>query len=83
MKKTGLVLMAVGAIFVIATILWMTVGVGALSKLPTGMDETAYYSGEATWYINPATQEVLPAGRELTAPLSVERKAPHDVPAKI
>ncbi len=74
MKKTGTILTVLGVLLLVGTVIWMTVGLNILLVIPTGQDMTGYYEGEATFYVNPATQVPLPAGQELKLPLEVERR---------
>jgi hypothetical protein len=74
MKKSGSVTLGLGIVLIAATILWMTVGLGALLKIPTGQDATSYSAGTATFYVNPATQQPLPAGQEIKLPMEIERR---------
>lgn len=74
MKKAGIVTTSIGALIIIATIVWMTIGISILTKLPTGIDTTIYLEGEVITYVNPATQEVLPEGEGIRIPLSIERR---------
>lgn len=74
MKKSGAILLGLGIVLLVATVLWMTVGLGALLKIPTGQDATSYCTGDATFYINPVTQQPLPAGQTLKLPLEVTRR---------
>ena len=69
----GKVLTALGVIFVLAAVLWWTVGLGMLLKIPKGVDEVLYFEGDVTMYVNPATYQPLPEGQEIEQPYSATR----------
>jgi len=71
---TSKILIALGIVLILAAILWWAIAVNALVKLPDDIDSTSVYEGEFTYYVNPATQEPLPAGEELKLPMQVERR---------
>lgn len=74
MKKAGAVLAGLGVVFLAATVLWMTVGLGMAMKIPDGQDETQRYTGEITFYVDLKTGAAYPAGQEVTEPLEVSRR---------
>jgi hypothetical protein len=62
-----------GVIFILAAILWWTLGLNALLKVPGDIDVTPLYEGEMTWYVDPNTSQPLPEGEEIVQPYEVER----------
>lgn len=70
---TSKILIALGIVLILGAILWWAIAVNALVKLPDDIDATTYYGGEFTTYVDPATNEPLPAGEEMTLPMEVER----------
>ncbi|RJP27071.1 MAG: DUF3068 domain-containing protein [Actinobacteria bacterium] len=70
---TSKILIALGIVLILLAILWWAIAVNALVKIPDNLESTSKYEGEFTYYVNPATQEPLPAGEELKLPIAVER----------
>jgi hypothetical protein len=71
---TSKILIALGIVLILGAILWWAIAVNALVKLPDDIESTSNYEGEITYYVNPTTQEPLPAGEEVKMPMLVERK---------
>jgi Porin PorA len=71
---TSKILIVLGVILILGAILWWAIAVNALVKLPDDIESKSAYEGEITYYVNPVTQEPLPAGEEMRMPLVVERE---------
>jgi hypothetical protein len=71
---TSKILIALGIVLILGAILWWAIAVNALVKLPDNIESASAYEGEITYYVNPTTQEPLPAGEELKMPMQVERE---------
>jgi len=67
------IMIVLGALMIIAAILWWTVGLNVLLKVPGDIDTTPVYEGEMTWYVNPTTKQPLPEGEEIVQPFEVKR----------
>ena len=72
-SATGAILVILGSVLIVATMLWSTVFVGMLLKVPGDIDTETDYEGEMTWYVDPATGRSLAAGNELEMPLGVSK----------
>ena len=70
---TSKILIALGIVLILGAILWWAIAVNALVKLPDDIDSESAYDGEITYYLDPGTQEPLPAGEEITMPMKVDR----------
>ncbi len=69
----GKAMIVLGIILVLAAILWWTVGLGMVLKIPKGVDEVLYFEGNVTMYVNPATYQPLPEGQEIVQPYEATR----------
>jgi hypothetical protein len=72
-KKTGIAFAVVGVLLVLLAIVWWTVIGPQLAKLPDDINTEMKFEGTLTLYFNPETGQPLPAGRELTVPITVDR----------
>jgi hypothetical protein len=70
---TSKILIGLGIVLILLAILWWAIAVNALVKLPNNIDSKTVFEGEFTSYVDPVTQAPLPAGEELTLPITVER----------
>ncbi len=75
------VLIVIGILLILAAILWWAIAVPGLVKFPDhlgevvdGVDQglTLKYEGTQTLFVNPQTGAPLPAGQEISLPLSIE-----------
>jgi len=74
MKRVmGMITAVLGAILIIAAVLWSFVFLGMILKVPGDIDASPEYEGEMTWYVDPVTGQSLPAGSELVTPFGVVR----------
>lgn len=64
-------LVASGIFFVVIALVFFFVGIPALVRLPLTTNQTAYYTGRFTEYVN--QQTLLPLATPLTVPMTVER----------
>ena len=72
MRRTvGIALAILGTLFLLGAVLWWAFAVSALVKIPKDIDNTVYYEGEYTSYVDPVTYEFLAAGGEMTFPMQV------------
>jgi hypothetical protein len=72
-KKSSLAFLAVGVVLVVVAIVWWTAIAPSLVKLPSDINTVMNFEGKLTQYVDPATQQPLPAGKEVSIPLSVAR----------
>lgn len=72
-SATGAIAVILGVVLIVATMLWTTVFVSMLLKVPGDIDTEVAYEGEMTWYVDPATGRSHAAGNELAVPLGVNR----------
>ncbi len=71
MRIFRIVLVALGAIMFVLAALWRPVVAPELTKLPTSLDETVYFAGTYTGYVNQSTGAALSAPQQV--PLSISR----------
>jgi len=71
MRVFRIVLLALGAIMLVLAALWRPVVAPDLTKLPTSLDETIYFAGTYTGYVNQSTGAALSAPQQV--PLSITR----------
>lgn len=72
-KKSGIVLGVLGVVLVVLAIVWWTAIAPSLTKLPGDIDTSMDFEGTLTQYVDAATGQPLPAGKEVTVPLNVLR----------
>ncbi len=72
-KKTSIVLGVVGIVLIVVAIVWWTAIAPSLTKLPSDIDTPMDFEGTLTQYIDPATQQPLPAGQEMAVPFTAKR----------
>ncbi len=71
--KLRIVVGSVGLVLVVLAIVWWTLIAGALTKLPSDIDTQMDFQGTLTQYMDSATQQPLPAGKEMAVPFTVAR----------
>lgn len=69
MRRPKIFLAAVGAVALLAAVLWVLIAPGLLVKYPDDLDQTAVARGTATLYVNPQTGEAATS----RLPLRIER----------
>jgi hypothetical protein len=72
-KKSSIALGAVGVVLVILAIVWWAAIAPSLTKLPGDIDTSMNFEGTLTQYVDSATGQPLPAGKEVVVPLTVVR----------
>jgi len=72
-KKSSIAFGAVGIVLVVLAIIWWTAIAPSLVKLPSDIDTPMDFEGTLTQYMDPATQQPLPAGQEMAIPFTVLR----------
>jgi Porin PorA len=60
----------IGIVLIIAAILWWAFGANNLVKVPRNLDARIEFQGEDTFYVDPLTNEFLPAGQEIILPVT-------------
>jgi hypothetical protein len=71
MRVFRVVLLVLGVAVLVVAAVWRPVVAPALTKLPTSLDQTVYYSGTYTGYVSPATGAPLSPPQQL--PLHITR----------
>jgi len=72
-KKSSIALSVVGVVLVILAIVWWAAIAPSLTKLPDDIDTSMDFEGTLTQYVDPATGQSLPAGKEVAVPFTVLR----------
>ncbi len=72
-KKPGMILGAAGVVLIAVAIVWWVVLAPSLTKLPSDIDVTMNFEGTLTQYVDSATGQALPAGKEVAIPFTVLR----------
>jgi len=67
-------LIVLGSVLVFAAVLFWTVGVNILLKVPGDIDSESRYEGEMTWYVDPATFKQIPEGSLISQPMKATRQ---------
>ena len=72
-KKSSIALGVVGVVLVVVAIVWWAAIAPSLTKLPSDIDTSMDFEGTLTQYIDSATGQPLPAGKEVVVPFTVLR----------